>query len=460
MQLLSAQASLIEFRCFQAKTVILTSVDYFPSVPLQAIFVVFWVAKTENPVDQKTVKLTSASFLATTSGSLIQASFTQKIQRHFVAYRLFHVRVEERPVTGWEQAFFKEAFVFQSVFLLKQADSISRPFKGWPQLIRAWNHKFLIFSKYAQNLPRPSTGWVKRVDAFFCNTLFFQIQTQVFPRPVSGWNLFKIANITITSERGAVATKVIFLSHKQLFNQRTYLVSALKMPFLGWSSVAFAVATVVGRQKFSWAVSRPGSWPRIDFINSEILNMIRVQTFQEISSLHFTLPSQNSEIQIIYESSLAEIFAKFAAGEMNTNIVVNGFLKNLKVYCEINSLPESTIPDFDVSETRAQQQQKAINYEWQSPRYELKLLSSLNGDLWHVRGKISLIHSAGYPYRIHDLLDLLTANLAEEIGGEVKLGVQLDDVGYGLPTSLDVIAISGSITREIHLVQSSLNLLI
>ncbi|NER26449.1 MAG: hypothetical protein F6J89_02180 [Symploca sp. SIO1C4] len=235
----------------------------------------------------------------------------------------------------------------------------------------------------------------------------------------------------------------------------------LSRPLTGWKPITeAAVSHVNSEQHLSYRVERKSGWRRRADINEETFMAIRIQTLQEVKSINFKIPHSDDTVQVIYSNSIPDLVEHYAPGEQKVKAILNAYLKNLKIYAEINSLTAVTIPDFSVVATRAAQQKIALEYEWNSPRFELRIVSSSNGVIWTERGKISLINSEGYPYRLHDALDLLTSNLAEEIGGDSQLCVQIVDVGYGLPTSVDKITISGSVTEEIHFVQSSLNVFV
>ncbi|NEO34273.1 MAG: hypothetical protein F6K36_28495 [Symploca sp. SIO3C6] len=235
----------------------------------------------------------------------------------------------------------------------------------------------------------------------------------------------------------------------------------LSRPATGWKPISeVAVYQINSQRHLASRIEKILPWRSRADINEETFMAIRVQTFQEIKSISFRIPSNEDTVQTLYFNSIDDLVQHYAPGEQNVKAILNAFLKNLKIYSEITSLTAVTIPDFSVVATRAEQQKAALEYEWTSPRFELRIVSSSNGSLWTTRGKISLINVEGYPYRIHDAKDILTSGLAEEIGGDGYLGVQMFDVGYGLPASVDTITISGSVTQEIHLIQSSLNVFV
>jgi hypothetical protein len=52
---------------------------------------------------------------------------------------------------------------------------------------------------------------------------------------------------------------------------------------------------------------------------------------------------------------------------------INGFLKNLKGYSNINSLTEAVLPDIQLEDTDQARLIKVMNIEWGSARIQLKL---------------------------------------------------------------------------------------
>ena len=130
-------------------------------------------------------------------------------------------------------------------------------------------------------------------------------------------------------------------------------------------------------------------------------------------------------------------------------ISVNGFIKNLKAYAKIGSLPEATLPNFAIDDSDTEKLYKTLNIEWKSARKQLNLYISNNHLTWEPIGSISLLNPAGYPYRIYNLLDLYTDNLALEVGYNGRVGVSVQDVGYGLLTNSDSVTIYGSYVEEV-----------
>ncbi|MCC5641264.1 hypothetical protein LC593_36805 [Nostoc sp. CHAB 5844] len=127
----------------------------------------------------------------------------------------------------------------------------------------------------------------------------------------------------------------------------------------------------------------------------------------------------------------------------------NIFVKNLKAYVKIGSLPEANLPDITLEDSNTQALYKTLNTEWSSARKQLDLLISDDSINWYPVGSISLLNPSGYPYRVYNIMDLYTQNLAIELGKSGKLGVQLKDAGWGLLQAGDTVTIHGSYVKEI-----------
>lgn len=129
-------------------------------------------------------------------------------------------------------------------------------------------------------------------------------------------------------------------------------------------------------------------------------------------------------------------------------ISFNCFVKNLKIFASIPSLPESSLPNFSLEDSESQKLIKVLDTEWRNARKQLNVFISSDNN-WHQIGSLSLLRPYGYPFRVYNLMDLFTDNLALELGDNSKIGVQVENVGYGLLDSLDTVTIHGSYVEEI-----------
>ena len=63
-----------------------------------------------------------------------------------------------------------------------------------------------------------------------------------------------------------------------------------------------------------------------------------------------------------------------------------------------------------------------------------------------------MINLGGWAYRLYNPFDLLTNNIAREFGQYAKIGVSIENVGYGFPNFQDYICLTGCWTQELIVV--------
>lgn len=132
-------------------------------------------------------------------------------------------------------------------------------------------------------------------------------------------------------------------------------------------------------------------------------------------------------------------------------ISFNTFVKNLKAYAKIQSIEEAKLPEFTLEDSETDKAYKTLDVEWTSERKQLNLFISSGNTQWLPVASISLLNPSGYPFRIYNLQDLYTNNLAIELGDNSRIGVQIQDVGYGYLEQTDTVTIHGSYVEEIIL---------
>lgn len=172
-----------------------------------------------------------------------------------------------------------------------------------------------------------------------------------------------------------------------------------------------------------------------------------VTSVNRVKSIVVPLSSASgNQIVTIYENSGLTIGDELIP---NHKIVsVNCFIKNLKAFAEINSLPEINLPNFSLEDSETDKLYKVMGIEWGSARKQLTLYISA-GSGWSKVGSLSLLNPSGYPYRVYNLIDLFTDALAIELGDNSRIGIQVEDVGYGLLAINDTVTIHGSYVEEI-----------
>lgn len=171
-----------------------------------------------------------------------------------------------------------------------------------------------------------------------------------------------------------------------------------------------------------------------------------MHTINIAKSIKLRLNSQSSDniFQLTENNDLSNLNPRHSI------VSRNKFIKNLKAYTKINSTAETAIPDFNLEDSETEKLHKVLDVEWNSERKQLDLLVGNSADNdWMSVGETSLLNPNGYPYRIYNLLDLLTDNLAFEFGDNLNVAVKITDVGYGLLTGTDEVNIYGSYAEEL-----------
>jgi len=158
--------------------------------------------------------------------------------------------------------------------------------------------------------------------------------------------------------------------------------------------------------------------------------------------------SDGSNVVTIYQHP-SDIVIGSQFMEAGKVINFNCFIKNLKAFAKIASIPEAPLPDIKLEDTSTEKVYKVLDVEWRSARKQMNLFIATGNDAWQQVGSVSLLNPAGYPFRIYNLMDLFTDNLALELGDNSKIGIAMQDVGYGVLSAQDKVTIHGSYTEEI-----------
>lgn len=128
-------------------------------------------------------------------------------------------------------------------------------------------------------------------------------------------------------------------------------------------------------------------------------------------------------------------------------IVYNCFIKTLRAKCKLTSIPEAVLPRFALEQDTSDRVLIMRDFEWKGARKQLDIHLATSFSNWVCIGSLSLIRVE--PYRIFNLIELFTDNLAIELGGSAALGVSISDVGSGLLSGEDEVIIYGSYSQEI-----------
>lgn len=172
-----------------------------------------------------------------------------------------------------------------------------------------------------------------------------------------------------------------------------------------------------------------------------------ISPISQVKTIAYKLDS-TGDIKEVYSTSLV-VGSEYQPGYKIVSF--NAFIKNLRCYASVETLPEAPLPSFLPTDTSTDKTMKVLDVEWKSARKQLNLYIATNTGVnttWHKVGSLSMLNPYGYPFRVYSLMDLFTDNLAIELGENSKIGVQVQDVGWGLLAESDKVTIHGSYTEE------------
>ncbi len=280
----------------------------------------------------------------------------------------------------------------------------------------------LVLGATVTTRTRPVVGWHQIIvsSAQVTNNLPLVLGAINFKRPVTGWFVVEQISAHLTFNQPQFLKTKLHLPRKtpKLTRQNLLLASAIKQ--IGY----FFMPTIV-------------------------------QSFTEVESVSFDFPpSLGEQIVPLFSNNAELLIAKYRVDQRD-KMTVNSFIKNFRATSSVVSLPEAPFPQFTDEDTEQDQIQKALEVEWASARIQLNLWDwNQNTSSWVFIASASLLNNAGYPYKVLNLLDLLTDNLAEELGANAKIGVNLQDVGYGRLKAIDKLTFRGAMAHEVVIVST------
>lgn len=123
-----------------------------------------------------------------------------------------------------------------------------------------------------------------------------------------------------------------------------------------------------------------------------------------------------------------------------------GFLTDLRVKVDINSLSESQIPDLDLTTSRVERMVSMRNVEWNSPRMHLDIfLKTSTAPLTEI-AELSLLNRQ--PYYQVNLMGYLTDNGIFAMANDAALYVRVTNAGWGTLYNGDSVVIFGAVKEE------------
>lgn len=149
--------------------------------------------------------------------------------------------------------------------------------------------------------------------------------------------------------------------------------------------------------------------------------------------------NHGSSIITIFENLLSLMDDK--PGQVPSNATANGYLRVLNCNHKIaaSSLPEIQMPDYLDEDTPSQRLSKSKSVIWDAPAYRLILYLAHKGGDWVEFPFYNLSKTYGFPYTSTNILRGLTSDLARDVSEGGKVGIAFEDIGWGLPKTVDSI---------------------
>ena len=158
--------------------------------------------------------------------------------------------------------------------------------------------------------------------------------------------------------------------------------------------------------------------------------------------LHKLTAQSGDAIQTLYQPGLLTPYDRAPA------LRFYGFITDLRVNINIQSLAESELPNIDLGTSRTDRVAAVRDLEWNSPRKQLDIyLATSTSAGWVNIATLSLLNRR--PFYIVNLLSYVSTNVAFQIANDAKLGVSISDVGYGLLEGNDTVTLFGAAKEEI-----------
>jgi hypothetical protein len=167
-----------------------------------------------------------------------------------------------------------------------------------------------------------------------------------------------------------------------------------------------------------------------------------------------TQQTYNRSAQILHsftEASTNDLITLYEPGIVNEYDLTNttryyGFITDLRVKIDINSIPEIALPSFPLDASRTDKMAALQDLEWNSARKQLDLFIETSTQLPTLFASVSLLNRL--PYYHVNLLPYFTDNGVINIANNTRLLGRITDVSWGLLLGDDNVIVFGSAREE------------
>lgn len=170
--------------------------------------------------------------------------------------------------------------------------------------------------------------------------------------------------------------------------------------------------------------------------------MSEARVFQRNSQILIKINSSNANnTHIIYQPiSVPSILNPI-------DPIFNGFIQDLRIKIDINSLDAIPLPVIEPELTEAERLVLWTELEWRNARMELSILKSSDGSNWIEIARLAMQNRE--PYYSIDLLPYFTKQ-ADAIVGNEWIACKVINSGHGLLSGNDELVIYGSCQLQAH----------
>lgn len=156
-----------------------------------------------------------------------------------------------------------------------------------------------------------------------------------------------------------------------------------------------------------------------------------------------------------HESQILEIYRPglLTPWDRSTTKRFYGFITDLRVKIDVNSIAEMPLPDLDLTTSRMERMTSIRDAEWNSPRMELAILLKTSTCPLTEIASLSLLNRR--PYYQVNLMGYLTDNGIFAMANDASLYVRIKNVGWGTLYNRDNVTLFGAVKEECSVIPTS-----
>ena len=178
--------------------------------------------------------------------------------------------------------------------------------------------------------------------------------------------------------------------------------------------------------------------------------MTLLRKYPQHELISVKLPANTGGIIPIWEGGLAPDEQELR--EAGYKVISNVFISSLRLKTRINSLNSIDVPEIQPLASSFQINKEFRVLEWQNSRKHLNFyIRASSSKEWHSRATISLLNRDDLPYYDSDGMSYFGEQLAIPLGETNQIGVNIEDVGWGVLSPTDEVLLYANVLREVRI---------